>query len=70
MEKQIKGILCRSAEIEILMLNPYTLSMTIKGFHIREQDDSSDFITIDGSEGGTGAAPVELTNSVWVNHQA
>ena len=25
---------------------------------------SPDFITIDGSEGGTGAAPVELTNSV------
>ncbi|MDT9166007.1 glutamate synthase-related protein, partial [Escherichia coli] len=23
-----------------------------------------DFITIDGSEGGTGAAPIELTNSV------
>lgn len=23
-----------------------------------------DFFTIDGSEGGTGAAPVELTNSV------
>jgi glutamate synthase domain-containing protein 2 len=27
---------------------------------------SPDFITIDGSEGGTGAAPIELTNSVGV----
>ncbi|NNL00009.1 MAG: FMN-binding glutamate synthase family protein [Xanthomonadales bacterium] len=29
-----------------------------------ETDIRPDFITIDGSEGGTGAAPVELTNSV------
>ena len=29
-----------------------------------ESDISPDFITIDGGEGGTGAAPVELTNSV------
>lgn len=29
-----------------------------------ETDSSPDFITIDGAEGGTGAAPVEFTNSV------
>lgn len=29
-----------------------------------EADCTPDFITIDGSEGGTGAAPLELTNSV------
>ena len=29
-----------------------------------EADSTPDFITIDGSEGGTGAAPLELTNSV------
>ncbi len=29
-----------------------------------EADETPDFITIDGSEGGTGAAPLELTNSV------
>jgi glutamate synthase domain-containing protein 2 len=29
-----------------------------------EVGDTPDFITIDGSEGGTGAAPLELTNSV------
>ncbi len=29
-----------------------------------EADATPDFITIDGSEGGTGAAPLELTNSV------
>jgi glutamate synthase domain-containing protein 2 len=29
-----------------------------------ETDITPDFITVDGSEGGTGAAPVELTNSV------
>ena len=46
-ENQIKGMLGRSAEIEILMLNPYSLSMTIKGLHITEQDSSTDFITID-----------------------
>ncbi len=29
-----------------------------------ETGNTPDFITIDGSEGGTGAAPIELTNSV------
>ena len=29
-----------------------------------ESDITPDFITVDGGEGGTGAAPVELTNSV------
>ncbi|MBW1884248.1 MAG: FMN-binding glutamate synthase family protein [Deltaproteobacteria bacterium] len=29
-----------------------------------ETDIAPDFITVDGAEGGTGAAPVELTNSV------
>jgi glutamate synthase domain-containing protein 2 len=29
-----------------------------------ESDITPDFITVDGAEGGTGAAPIELTNSV------
>lgn len=29
-----------------------------------EADDGPDFITIDGAEGGTGAAPIEFSNSV------
>ncbi len=46
MEKQIKSQLGRTAEIEIFMFNPYTLSTTIKGFHIKEQDGITDFVTI------------------------
>ena len=46
MEKQIKSQLGRTAEIEIFMFNPYTLSTTIKGFHIKEQDGTTDFVTI------------------------
>ena len=29
-----------------------------------EKDVTPDFITVDGGEGGTGAAPLEYTNSI------
>ena len=46
MEKQIKTQLGRSAEIKTLTFNPYSLAINIKGIHIKEQDNSTDFITI------------------------
>ena len=46
--------LCIGSEIEFLSICKAMLSTGI----------TPDFITIDGSEGGTGAAPIEMTNSV------
>ena len=46
--------LCIGSKVEFLAICKAMLETGI----------TRDFVTIDGSEGGTGAAPIELTNSV------
>ena len=46
LKKQLFSQLGRKAEVDIVMFNPYSLSMTIKGLAIKEKDEKSNFVAI------------------------
>ena len=48
--------------IKLCIGNPIEFLSIVKA--MVESDDGPDFMTIDGGEGGTGAAPIEFSNSV------
>jgi glutamate synthase domain-containing protein 2 len=51
--------------IKLCMGNPWEFEALIA--HMQKRNTYPDFITIDGGEGGTGAAPLEFSNSIGMS---
>ncbi len=67
MVKHVRDVTGKPTGFKMVIGKPSHIDDLVKVIHERGDDYAPDFITVDGAEGGTGAAPMALMDSVGMS---